>query len=228
MPPSKLNTLPFKIIIPITAIMLLTGIPLYILILNTVTDFARQNIKKDLEDLSRYTFDIADRGFMDLVREGKTTDRIATRLKQVDSLDAIELFMRDRQFSVIISSRKNQKLLLGSGLQTPARTETNAEIQQHTINGGPFFSRQIYFSPWDWDITVLKDAKKYADLSGQITFFSSMVGMIWFLGTVLLIAYVLKTVQAPIHKIITAVNAGFHPQYRGTYELEFLSTPSAR
>ena len=228
----KLNQLSVKIIIPIAAIMLLTGVPLYVLIHNTVTDFARQSIKKDLEDLSRYTFDIVDRGFMDLVKEGKTDDRISTRLKQVDSLDAIELFMRDQHFFVIISSGRENHILLDSGLNMPEKildtADKNSGIQQHRFNETTFFSQQTYFSPWEWKITVLKDASKYAALSHKITFFSRIAGAIWLLGTICLIYYLLRTVQAPVNNIIKAVSKGTQPKYHGTHEFEFLSDSIAK
>ncbi len=222
----SLNRLSVKIIVPIVAIMLLTGVPLYLLIHSTVTDFARENIKKDLEVLSRHVFDVVDRGFMDLVREGLTDDRTASRIKQVDCMDSIELFTRDQNFLVVITNGKG-KIIFNSrpDLHIEELSEDSGipGIRKHSFNGTSYFSRTTYFSPWDWNITVYKDTEKYADLSKKISMFSLLMGSIWIIGTVLLILFILKTVQSPIRSIINSVSKGEYPDYRGTEEFEFLS-----
>ncbi len=225
------NRLFVKIIVPIVVLMMVLGASLYFVVIRTVHDFAGQNIEDDLGDLSRQLFDVVDRGLMELVESGKVDDQVALRIKQVDCLDILERYSFSLHFKLIVSTNQDRTLLLTSDFSGPLKAGEILQRYQGQKDDGSllqiaddeFHVRQFYFAPWDWNFLVMKDRHTYAALTLKVQQVYQTSAVLLLVGTILLVIYLLRSIRMPIASIISSVSQGKAPDYRGTYEFEFLS-----
>ncbi len=224
------NRLFVKIIVPIVVLMMALGASLYFVVLRTVNDFAQQNIEEDLGNLSRQLFDVVDRGLMELIKSGKADDQVALRINQVDCLDILERYTFAYHFKLIVSKKQDGAILLASDL--PGKVGAGEIVQRFKVEkdgallsvaGDKFHVRQFYFSPWDWNFLIMKDTRTYAALSLKVKRVYQTSAILLLIGTILLVVYLLRTIKTPIASIISSVSRGDTPDYRGTFEFEFLS-----
>ena len=224
------NSLLVKVFVPILTLMVALGASLYFVALRTVNEFAGQQIENDLEYLTHDLFNIIDHEFMQLIKEGNANDLVAVRISQVDCIDILERSTLSRDFQLIIIEHSTGTVRLATDL--PKQVNMYEIIQflqaekygtQVTIADQEFHLRQFYFSPWDWSVLVLKNKQTYSELSQKVHSVYQKSALVLFAVTILLLLFLLRSIKNPIDSIISSVSHGKSPDYKGTFEFEFLS-----
>ena len=92
-----------------------------------------------------------------------------------------------------------------------------------TLDGGEFYIRRGSFSPWQWRFVLFKNSKQFAGVLTQLRY-AYIGGGTLLLSWFLLSAYLFRRqIQEPINEIISTLQQGEKPGYKGVYEFEFLS-----
>ena len=221
------NKLTFKIVFPIFAAMTILGVVIYVLILNTVTDFSRQSIKKDLNFASRSLYNVVDDGFTKLLQSGKSKDNISMRIQKSDTIGKIEDFVRDSDFKVILFVNDKKYSLFNN---TPYNVEQirklslgENKISLLEFESVKYFGWYFKFEPWDWNIVLIRDVREYSALIQKVQTVYLATAIVVFFIFLLLIYYLHKTIKVPISELIAPMSMKIHPNYKGVYEFEFLS-----
>jgi two-component system cell cycle sensor histidine kinase/response regulator CckA len=231
-PPTLLKGLAFRMIVPVIATIFLLGITFYIFVLRSVSDFAVENIRKTLEEMSHEAYNICDKSLNELLVSGMGDDKNMIRINKGLTVGAVEDFMRQNNIEGSISeySGGKRKELLSVG-DLPggfsAAVEKNSEERSVTLTkyaGHKYYSRYIVFAPWNWRILIAKRAEAYSALMRKVHTVYGIAGAILILSTVLLLIYLRVTVKRPISNIIATLENGEKPDYRGISEFEYLSS----
>ena len=220
------NKLTFKIVFPIFVTMSLLGLFLYFFILNTVTDFSMQNIKKDINTASRTLYNVIDDGFGKLINTGKSLDDISIRIQKADTLGEIEDFSRNINLKVIIYDSK-LKILLNNSTSKLEDIGTK-KLKENNLSAVSYDNTNYYvwyfkFEPWQWNIVIMKDAKDYSGLISKVQVIYLATGIIVLIISSVLVYYLHKTIKIPIAQLIAPIKKKTAPSYKGVYEFEFLS-----
>ena len=221
------DKLTFKIVFPIFITMTILGIFLYFFILNTVTEFSLQSIKKDLNTASRSLYNVVDDGFGKLLNTGKSLDNISIRIQKADTLGEIEDFVRNVNLKVILFESKKNKLLLNN---TDYNLENiiNAKLLENKISNLKYKETDYYvwyftFEPWEWNIVLMKDVRDYSGLIQKVQIIYFATGIMVFVISLVLVYYLHKTIKVPIARLIAPIKLKTSPNYTGVFEFEFLS-----
>lgn len=218
-----------KIILPILLVMSVAAIPLYLVVLKSVDQFASQNISRDIDGLSKTVFGIVDRHYMELLKHMTLNDPLSLRICQVDVIDAIEQFSLGQRVQVVIYEKETKRVLLGRELFASISMDMMLHPGQQNgrdslyIRDKNYYVRTMDFTPWGWEIILLKKADIYADLTRQVNEVYVTSSFIWFGGTLFLIFYFSRVVTAPLGRIISSIRKGEAPFYQGTREFQFLA-----
>jgi len=221
------NKLTFKIVFPIFITMSILGIFLYFYILNTVTDFSLQSIKKDLNVASRSLYNVVDDGFAKLLSTGKSLDNISIRIQKSDTLGEIEDFIRNANLKVILFETEKRKLLLNNTTYSIEDIIT-AKLSENKISVLEYENSNYYiwyfkFNPWQWNIVLMKDVRDYSGLIKKVQIVYFATGVVVLIISLILIYYLHKTIKVPIARLIAPIKMKSNPNYKGVYEFEFLS-----
>lgn len=222
-----LNSLPLRMVAPAVAVICLVGIGLYFFVLRSVSEFADEQIKDELTTIASEVYDICDENFSELVYSGKMDDRKAVTIKKAFCLGAIEEYVTRNNIGCRLTET-------GKGALFQHRIEPDLLIflaERHherfasTIryNGKTSYSQHVIFKPWGWHIDLMKDTKAYAPLFARVKTAYAVTGILLLLGLVLILLLQNRFLSRPLNRIITAIRRGRAPEYKGIYELEFLS-----
>jgi len=221
------NKLTFKIVFPIFLTMTILGFFLYFFILNTVTEFSLQSIKKDLNVASRSLYNVIDDGFSKLLNTGKSLDNISIRIQKADTLGEIEDFVRNTNLKVLLYENSSNKLLLNNTTYN-VKDIMNAKLHENTVSTLEYEEIDHYvwyfkFEPWLWNIVLMKDVRDYSGLIKKVQIVYFATGIVVFIISFILIYYLHKTIKVPIARLIAPIKMKTNPNYKGVYEFEFLS-----
>ncbi len=223
-----INSLSVKLTVSILLLMTLLGLSLYFIVLRSINDFAAEQIQRDLYAVSRDVYDIVDRNYTELLKSGNTDEKIERRLRQIDTQDTIEQFASDRHLKIILIHAQNKKIIMSTHPLQQTK-KIIPQVQRHQtelhvdLDKKEYYGRQIFFSPWNWQIIILKNQVDYATLTNKVnrTYLGGF--FVWLLITTLIIGYLHREFTTPIASIITSLKQQNHPDYRGIQEFEFLS-----
>jgi len=214
------------ILAPIFVFFILAGAGLYLLILNSVQDFAAGTIRQNFQSMFDGINSIADRKVDELNRTGRAANERIVRVRQVSALIEIEDFARKNDVGVVIYSEHKSDAVLVAGLPTAATsvvTKTtnlrNSEISLST--GDRYYADSSTFTPWSWHITLLKDRSAYNAVLSKARFFYMTSGIALLVISVFLIVYLRRMIARPIHLIVSRIRKREMPEYRGIREFEF-------
>jgi diguanylate cyclase (GGDEF)-like protein len=224
-----LRSLDFRIVVPIVLMMSLLGVGAYAVMLKTIASFADERIYEDLKRSSTDVYGICDAALQRLLTAGLAGREPATRLRQGEALGEIEQYVQQSPgLSAVVFSDEGGEILLntqpalGEAALISATRKEGAVVPLE-IGAKVFYARRSQFDLWKWHFVLIKDGKSYAGLVAEVnrTYISTGIAL---LGVSLLLVFHLRRViQIPIRSIIASVQTDGAPQYRGTYEFEFLS-----
>ncbi|WP_300462587.1 response regulator [Desulfobacula sp.] len=210
----------------VTAICLI-GAGMYFFVLRSVSDFADEQIKKSLANIASEVYDICDKNFTELMQTGKMNDRKAKIIKKALTLGAIEEYTQRNNISYVLTDSKKGNLLLHQikpSLKTfivkHHSTGISATIQ---FEGKKYYFQHFNFKPWEWHIGLVKDTRDYAPLIGRVKLVYTITGFLLLLGLILILLLQERFLRRPLNQIIHALRMGNQPEYKGIFELEFLS-----
>lgn len=223
------NSLAFRIIVPVTAVVGVMGFGLYVVILRSVSDFADRQIKESLLELSRAIYSICDKGLHELIEEGMTADLRAVKAKKAMVAETIGGFMLQNNLKGIVLEG-GRELICDCETYPSLSDAARKTIQENTFSlirheGRQYYLYKIPFEPWQWDILLIKDAAAHAALLRDVKIAHGVTGGVLFLATILLLSYLNRTIARPVNDIIAPLERGELPVYKGPIrELAFISS----
>jgi len=221
-----INTLAFRILIPVFAIVFLLGFSVYIFVLRSVSGFADEHIKENIADMSGDIYRICDKSLNDLLMESASGDKKLVRLKKGFTIDEIESYMTANDLKGGIIENGKERLRIGDFTQEFLQKIEDTE--EHTAStfkyaGEKYYAAHSHFEPWGWHIILLKDAGDYSGLLRRVNSSYAVTAVI-LLTSAFLFLYLLNIyIRKPVSAIIAPIRKGEKPEYKGIYEFEFLS-----
>ena len=212
---------------PAIGLMLLAGLILYFLVLRTVGSYADENIRASLDSLLQNAVTIADSEVDRQNRESRVADADGALVYQLNARIRFEDFARDQRVGLIVAadgvldfvtgvSQENAKSMLENTTAPGTR-----QVQSGT--GASYYTASANFTPWNWQILLVKDAADFNALvrEVQLIYGGSALALLAIAG--LLVFGLRQFMVRPIYQIAAEFSGGRAPAYRGVKELEHLS-----
>lgn len=222
------DRLAFRILFPVTVILLLLSIVLYVFVLRSISGFERKIIQEDLEWISRGIFSILDEEYYQLLVSGNAADQRFALIARGQALGRLEDFIRQRNVraTVIQEGGRNSLMSYGISLQTAeviSRAGPQNEIHFIDHLGEKFYAYHFQFEPWRWNIYFSKDITGYSTLLMRVRSAHGATAAILVLTALVLYWSLNRHVRKPVGEIVGAITDGKHPLYKGIHEFEFLA-----
>ncbi len=216
----------FKIVLPVVFIFILMAGILYVFVLRGVSDFAEQHIKEDILNLSHEVYNIVDRNLTELLREGQSDDEGIQILIKGNTLDALEVFARKQSINLLIYSDGREMSNVGNFDKTfyDNASKKQGQISITNFKNKDYYTYPITFEPWNWQILLVKDTIAYKGIKDKEILAYLVTWIAFLLAAFVLIFSLRKTVITPLESLVKSLNKGESPRYKGTKEIEFLST----
>ncbi len=222
------HSLELIILVPVVAFIIVAGAGLYVMILNSVEEFADRTIRQSFQSMSSGVLNIVDRRVDQLTRAGQTENEKATRIRQVSALIEMEDFARKNEVGIVIYTKDKSEALLVASL--PERVinivTKDSEFRQNKVllfEDTRYYAHTYQFVPWLWRITLLKEATSYEFLLLRARYFYLMAGIALLLIAIFLIVYLRRVIARRILLIVEGLREGKASRYKGIREFEFLS-----
>jgi len=216
------------IAVPVAFGLALLYVLLSIFVLSAIFSFTRDRIDRDLNTHAREMLEICNYSFDFLMHSGKAADPVETRLKKAAALGEIEDYMRQQGLEGQVVSTPGEEILLSSRglgeevlqLPDPVPGQDHAEVR---IQGQDYYTLRANFAPWSWRLHVLVPAGGYDHLKTMVL--SAYVSTGLLLGTALaaFLLWANRSLARPVAEIVTALEKGLPPRYRGIAEFEAVS-----
>lgn len=216
----------FKIVLPVIIMIILTGGFLYYFSLKAVSDFAEEYIEKDILSFSHEIFNICDRSLTELLYEGKSEDEKFQAIKKGLTLDSIEDYARQKDINILIYSGDRELLNKGSIDKAIFDTALQKEGQITSIqfNSAQHYIYLFSFQPWQWQILIIANPAKYLHIENKVQSSYIASGLILLFAILSISWFLYRYISNPINSIIESLKSGSAPDYKGTKEIEFLSS----
>ena len=220
-------TLQFVILAPALALMLLSGLVLYFLVLKTVGTYVEENIRATLDSLLRNAVTIADSEVDRQNRESRVPDADAALVYQLNARIRFEDFARDQGVGLIVVTDGVVDFATGISPDDAqailARSPAPGTQQVQSGAGGNYYVTSAGFTPWNWRILLVKSAADFDALVRQVRLIYSYSAFALAITAGLLILGLRQLLVRPIYQIAEEFSGGHEPTYRGVKELEHLS-----
>ncbi len=226
------KSLPLRISVPVVVATCLIGFGLYFFVLRSVSEFADSQIRESLATLSTGVYDLCDENFTELVQAGKIGNRKAEIIKKAVTLGIIEEYAQRNGLRCQVSDRQQGALLqyrIEPGLIAYIITDHAIGIDAaFQFQGRRYYFQHFQFKPWGWHVDLLKDTRAYAPLIARVKKAYIVTGGLLLLGLILILLLQERLLRQPLNRIINSMRAGGSIDYKGIYELEFLSDNISR
>lgn len=218
-------------VIPVVVVLCLLGAGLYFFVLQAVSEFADLQIKEALKRTSSEVYDICDNNFTELMQSGQLYNNKAVRIKKALTIGGIEDYARSNLIECLVYDKKQDEFLLEK-----ISPSLKAHLDNLNLKALPLtihFSHKSYylshfdFRPWGWSIDLIKDTAQYTPLIRRVNVAYAVTSILLLISTVILLFVLERLLRNPLNRIIMAIRKGSSPDYRGIYELEFLSSSIA-
>ncbi|MGZ5801275.1 MAG: ATP-binding response regulator [Burkholderiaceae bacterium] len=168
-----LRGLEFKVIFPVATVMIFLGVGLYGFALRSVSDFANERIREDLERTSREVFTICDSALQALLVAGLSNNEVAGRIKRGEVLGDIESYVQQNNLIAIVYMDGSKNILFSNGPESVIHKILLKEYDENLVVSVPlgrktYYVRHFQFELWKWHIVLVKDGEVYADLLTQV------------------------------------------------------------
>jgi len=222
-----INSLVFHILMPLSAIVLIAGLALYLFVLSYISDFAGKHIENSFLDISNDIYNICDKSLNELLKKRLISDDKAVRVQKGVTIGMIEDFMNEKALKGSIFE-KNRELLRVGDIPAAVSVQIEKTSKEYTVSsreygGNKYYASHIQFEPWNWHIIFLKDEAAYSALQQSVRKAYRITFAILISAIVLSLFILDRYIRNPIRRIITSLKEGKEPEYKGVYEFEFLS-----
>ncbi len=228
--------LSFRIIFPVVIIISLSYTALYIFVLKNISLFATKTIETAMDEMKRDIYEICDDGLNRLIRQGFQEDERRVLIAKAEVLKRIENFIMNNDLLGFIEEN-GKHITLQTGATVTFATEElegliNSAIKESPsgglftlqIRGIPYYGTSIRFEPWGWRIFLFKEQSAFSDLLKSVRLTYAITGIVFYSAIILLICLLHYLVNKPINDIVASLRSGKKPEYRGTEEIEYLSS----
>lgn len=216
-------------IIPIVLLMLAMGSAIFSLGMQTISQYANERIKEDLERNSHQAYSICDGALQSLLTAGNENFATRATIRKGLTLGKLEDYAREYDLQIVVYSGddEDKRLLLEKTSLDVAEAirhvGSNSEVVKISKSGSDYYARGFDFELWDWHIILIKDGKFYADFASKVSQSYYAIGAILILTCLMLVLYFRRMINGPIQAIIKSIQLDGMPDYKGIYEFEFLS-----
>ncbi len=214
-------------VIPVLVAICLVGMGMYFFVLRAVSEFADEQIKNELASITSAVYDICDEEFTELMQTGKMDYQKAGIIRKAMTLGLIEEYTKRNSIGCWLTDSKKGELLLFQIKPdlVEAIVKSHSKKLSSTIQfeGKKYYFQHFDFKPWGWDIDLIEDTEAYAPLIGRVKHAYVITGIMLLLGLVLILFLQERFLRSPLNQIISTIQMGQPPGYKGIAELEFLS-----
>jgi PAS domain S-box-containing protein len=221
------NRLPFRIVAPVVAALMVAGICLNLAISYVTSDYTARIISGNLEERATFIYSIADNTVDQLIRSGLAGDDRALRIRKAFTISAIEDDMRQHDLRGVII-QENSAILSLDSLSHEIISSATEPMDLNAVTFVKYSEKAYYiyhfeFEPWKWHIYLIKDEAEYAALINKVNAAYLFTAILLLALIFIFIFYLNKTIKVPLNLIIDRLKRGEAPDYKGIYEFEFLS-----
>ena len=221
----KKNSLAFRLLKPITTLMIAIGLIFSIAIFTIFNQFAHSQIEESKHSFEEEILSILNNSYTELVESGKVAVPASGFIQKAKTAALIETFFNSKKLHGRISE----------GDEVIYKIENNAHPshnspEKHTLlfrlNSFIFhvdYSASLSFKPWDWQVTFVQDDSDYHEVMQKATYIFVSLAILILAANVMLLVIMGKVIGRPLRNIIDPVRQGEMPAYTGTNEFEFLS-----
>ena len=160
------------------------GMFLFVLVRHSVANFRHEEIKKNMIWMGNSVNYLCSSGYDQLARVGEIQNKVYVLLKQTETLEMIEDFVRSNDFFIIIYDCSDKTpITLTSSLAgaedriDPLNLKLNT-IGHLNINNLHYSSYAISFDSWSWKIVLLKDSTSYDTLLSRLNIFYLVIAFL--------------------------------------------------
>jgi signal transduction histidine kinase len=221
-----IHSLAFRVIFPVSVLVLIAGIMLYIFVLRYVSDFTEQHIKETFSWVSREIYSVCDKNLTELLKAGNANNKRAVRIQKGLTVGNIEDFLMANNLKGIIEENGRELLSCCNSRESSMFFIENVKNKKFSLiehKGIRYYAYQTYFEPWDWRIVIIKNAADYSALTSRLTVAYAATGAVLAAVALLILCYLNRTIRHPVSTIISSLKESKQPEYKGIYEFEFLS-----
>jgi signal transduction histidine kinase len=206
------------------AIAITIYIGMYLFALTAISDFADTHIQGSMLEKSRNIYAICDNALNEILRSGLMHDEKEIAIKKALTIGAIEDYMRENKLVGLITDSAGKTLLATDNISlTDFPIAQNNAVSPVEYQGQLYYAHSTDFTPWDWHILFMSDARIYTALLNEVRLAYITTGGIFLISVFLLLCYLNKTIKNPINKIIQPLKEHTQPEYKGISEFEFIS-----
>lgn len=222
-----INSLSFRIIMPVTAIILAGGIILYLFVLRSISDFADSYVRDSLLGKAQSIYNICDRSLIELLKVNAAGDAKSVRIKQALTLGLIEDFMSESGLKGSITEN-NRRILLAGDFHPLLSDMVEKTLEEKMVSfieheGRRYIAYHEDFEPWGWHIALVMDMESYSKMRRSVMVAYNVTVVVLLLIAVLSFYFFSRNVRYPINMILDSIRKGSKPEYKGIYEFELLS-----
>ena len=222
------QSLTLRIAASVVVLFLTFGGLLYFFVLRAISEFAQNEIERDLQALSRRVYNICNTSFDDILQSGMADDEATFIIEQALALGQIEDFFRQQNLGGLVYQAQAMEMLLEENLpMSAARLLEEAAPQGRTISLGldaeNYFAYHFDFSPWHWQLIIVKSKKDYIELTARVKRVHVYLLSLLIVAAFLSVLFLYHSIKRPIDTIVQPLKSGRRPKYRGIDVFEFLS-----
>jgi len=223
------SSLNIRITLPVVLLVFFIWLGFNMSVFKAVDEFQTNRIEEDMEWASRFTYNIINENFYNLIRSEGRGDERYLRIAQGRSVGALDEFARQKGFAAAIYSEEEERLLLDGGLSLKFIMTIERERQENALGQASDSGREYYFyhfefEPWGWHIVLVNDVASYAALVNRERDIQLGTGIVVLLAAFLLYFSLRWNIHRPIRQIIDSLSGQAPRQYTGVDEFEYLST----
>jgi len=217
-----------RLALPILIPLIALGAILYFFVLSTISEFAKNDIQSDLAFHSRRVNNICNINFDNLLLSGLSDDPDELIIKQALTLGQIEDFFVQESLQGYIFDLTKKKITYQTDLPMVARQTIKSPLKLKDpviidIGKEQYYTYVNEFSPWNWQILVLKNANVYSYLITKVQRVHLYTLSSLTLVAFLMIFFIFKSINEPTQSIVNSIQLHKRPIYQGIDVFEFLS-----
>lgn len=215
---------------PLVSILLVVSAVVYWEARSQLKTFVDTTVTSDLRNFSRSLYIMSEAGLNELLHSKRADNPVAKRIQKVRTANQIIDFMRANDISGAIQA--GDEIVFRNDSLAAIDDAELMSIKPNSLGvihfeGHKYFSYRVDFEPWDWKIIMTKDRRAYEALLDSFNRSFQRGAFYILVSIILIIALLYLTVWRPLRNINESVRRIEPPCYKGTYELEYLSSEIA-
>ncbi|GAB6037459.1 hypothetical protein JCM15519_20180 [Fundidesulfovibrio butyratiphilus] len=217
-----LDRLSLRLALPLAAGLACLWFGLVWAVQDTVERFAVEHVSTDLSVMNGEISRILDDTYETLLTGGKLGESDEINKAKAQALAKVAQLFRLFDFQGAVFGPGGE-VLLNHGL---SESQTLPRSQESTLcreEPGADCITQVAFPLWNWRVLVVGNSREYAELSARLAGVGRLTGAALGLALSAFFAFTLWAVSRPVRQIVSSLERGERPEYRGIKEFTELS-----